>query len=43
VYFPYFRLSEDLDFVINKEIGRTAIQTLLKKYEEDFIKDLSIL
>lgn len=43
VYFPYFRLSEDLDFVINKEIGRTARQTLLKKYEEDFIKDLSIL
>ncbi len=43
IYFPYFRLSEDLDFVINKEIGRTARQTLLKKYEEDFFKDLSIL
>lgn len=43
IYFPYFRLSEDLDFVINKDIWRTARQTLLKKYEEDFIKDLSIL
>lgn len=43
IYFPYFRLSEDLDFVINKDIWRTARQTLLKKYEEDFTKDLSLL
>ena len=43
IYFPYFRLSEDLDFVINKDIGRTARKTLLKKYEEDFVSDLSIL
>lgn len=43
VYFPYFRLSEDLDFVINKDFGRTARQTLLKKYEDDFVSDLSIL
>ncbi|MDD4151840.1 MAG: nucleotidyl transferase AbiEii/AbiGii toxin family protein, partial [Candidatus Gracilibacteria bacterium] len=43
IYFPYFRLSEDLDFVINKDIGRTARQTLLKKYEDDFVSDLNIL
>lgn len=43
IYFPYFRLSEDLDFVINKDIGRTARQTLLKKYEENFTKDLNLL
>lgn len=43
IYFPYFRLSEDLDFVINKDIWRTARQTLLKKYEDDFVSDLSIL
>ncbi|MDD3646691.1 MAG: nucleotidyl transferase AbiEii/AbiGii toxin family protein [Candidatus Gracilibacteria bacterium] len=43
IYFPYFRLSEDLDFVLNLEVGRTARQTLLKKYEEDFVSDLSIL
>lgn len=43
VYFPYFRLSEDLDFVINEDIWRTARQTLLKKYEEFFVSDLSIL
>lgn len=43
IYFPYFRLSEDLDFVINIDLWRTARQTLLKKYEDDFVKDLSIL
>lgn len=43
VYFPYFRLSEDLDFVLNMEIGRNARKTILKEYEENFIKDLSIL
>lgn len=43
IYFPYFRLSEDLDFVINEDIWRTARQTLLKKYEEDFVKDLWLL
>jgi len=43
IYFPYFRLSEDLDFVINKDLGRTARQTLLKRYEEDFKKDLWFL
>lgn len=43
VYFPYFRLSEDLDFVLDIEIGRNARKTILKEYEENFIKDLSIL
>lgn len=43
VYFPYFRLSEDLDFVLDMEIGRNARKTILKEYEENFIKDLSIL
>jgi len=43
IYFPYFRMSEDLDFVINTNLWRTARQTLLKKYEEDFVQDLSIL
>lgn len=43
IYFPYFRLSEDLDFVINKELWRTARQTILKQYEKNFISDLKIL
>jgi hypothetical protein len=32
-----------LDFVINKELGRSARQTLLKEYEKNFIDDLKIL
>ncbi len=40
IYFPYFRLSEDLDFVISKNIGRTARKTLLRKYEQDFSREL---
>ena len=43
VYFPYFRLSEDLDFVLDMEMGRNARKTILKEYEENFIKDLSML
>ena len=44
IYFPYFRLSEDLDFVLNDEnIWRTARKTLLKKYEVDFVEVLWIL
>ncbi len=44
VYFPYFRLSEDLDFVLDdSSLWRTARKTLLKKYEDDFIKDLWLL
>ncbi len=43
VYFPYFRLSEDLDFVINQDLGRAARQTLLREYEEGFVSDLRVL
>lgn len=43
IYFPYFRLSEDLDFVLDVDLGRSARKTLLKKYENDFIDDLAIL
>lgn len=43
VYFPYFRLSEDLDFVLDVDLGRTARKALLKKYEEDFVADLALL
>lgn len=43
VYFPYFRLSEDLDFVLDMDLGRTARKTLLKEYEDNFIGDLQIL
>ncbi len=43
VYFPYFRLSEDLDFVLDVDLGRTARKTLLKEYEESFVNDLTLL
>ncbi len=43
IYFPYFRLSEDLDFVINTDFGATARKTLLRKYEKLFIEDLEKL
>jgi len=43
IYFPYFRLSEDLDFVINHEKWRIARKTLLRKYENNFIEDLELL
>lgn len=43
VYFPYFRLSEDLDFVIHQDLGRAARQTLLREYEESFVSDLRML
>lgn len=43
VYFPYFRLSEDLDFVLDVDIGRNARKALLKQYEEDFVADLRML
>jgi len=43
IYFSYFRLSEDLDFVINVDISRVKRQTLLKKYENGFVEDLSLL
>lgn len=43
VYFPYFRLSEDLDFVLDVDLGRSARKTLLKEYENWFIEDLALL
>lgn len=43
IYFPYFRLSEDLDFVLDIDAGRTVRQAILKKYEEDFVKELKML
>ena len=43
IYFPYFRLSEDLDFVLDVDLGRTARKTLLKEYEESFVEDLALL
>jgi len=43
VYFPYFRLSEDLDFVLDVDLGRTARKALLKKYETSFVEDLTLL
>lgn len=43
IYFPYFRLSEDLDFVVCFSGGRTSRKTLLRNYEERFIAQLEIL
>mgnify|MGYP003999819895 CR=1 FL=1 len=43
IYFPYFRLSEDLDFVINHDWGRASRRTLVKKIEKSFIEELELL
>ena len=43
IYFPYFRMSEDLDFVLNTDMRQTGRRKLLKQYENDFIADLDIL
>lgn len=43
VYFPYFRLSEDLDFVLNQDLWRSARQTILKQYETNLKADLQVL
>lgn len=43
IYFPYFRMSEDLDFVLNTDLWARARKTLLKEYENNFIEDLKIL
>ncbi len=43
IYFPYFRLSEDLDFVISKNIWRASRKSHLKKYEQSIIHELSKL
>lgn len=43
VYFPYFRLSEDLDFVLSLSVWREARQKILKQYEEDITTELGRL
>ncbi len=45
VYFPYFRLSEDLDFVLenNDDMGRTGRKSLLKQYENTITSELEKL
>ena len=43
IYFPYFRMSEDLDFVLNSDAWQTTRRKIFKQYENDFIADLSIL
>ena len=43
IYFPYFRMSEDLDFVVNSDVWARARKTLLKDYENNFVEDLKIL
>lgn len=44
MYFPYFRLSEDLDFVINTDdLWQTSRKKFLKDYENKFVEDLNIL
>lgn len=43
VYFPYYRLSEDLDFIINHNKWASARKTLLRKYENIFVEELKVL
>lgn len=43
VYFPYFRLSEDLDFTLIHSWWRVARKTSLRKYEAEFIQELECL
>lgn len=43
IYLPYFRLSEDLDFVINMDWWRSIRKNLLRKYENYFVEDLKKL
>ncbi len=45
VYFPYFRLSEDLDFVLENQddMWRTARKRLLKQYENSMVAELQKL
>ena len=43
IYFPYFRLSEDLDFVLNIQVWRTARKSILKEYENNLTDTLSVL
>ncbi len=43
IYFPYFRLSEDLDFVIDIESWRNKRQKIFKDYENNLKNDLWLL
>ncbi len=43
VYYPYFRLSEDLDFVLSLSVWREARQKILRQYEEDITTELGRL
>lgn len=45
VYFPYFRLSEDLDFVMENpdSMGRAARKNRLKRYENAMLPELQKL
>lgn len=43
IYFPYFRMSEDLDFVLNSGLWQSGRKKLLKDYENNFVEDLKIL
>jgi len=43
IYYPYFRLSEDLDFVISASVWREARQKILKQYEEDITTEFGRL
>jgi len=43
IYFPYFRMSEDLDFVLNTDLWQSGRKKLLKDYENNFVEDLKKL
>ena len=43
IYLDYFRLSEDLDFVVNMNMWRNQRKRTLKQYEEEIKKDLALL
>lgn len=43
IYLDYFRLSEDLDFVVNIDAWRNQRKRTLKQYEEEITEDLALL
>ena len=43
IYFPYFRLSEDLDFAISQEVWRDMRRQILKEYESTISIELEKL
>lgn len=43
IYLDYFRLSEDLDFVVINKWNRTERKTILEEYKQRLTKDLAIL